>query len=305
VKGLIAIVVAVVAALLALGGGYYAFFVAPERRAEQARLVAPESLLVAETTGQVEVAGGDGAFHAAHAGQSLSEHDRIRTGDEGTATLRTADGSTVKLAPATEARVDELRRELKRLHLGTGMLEADVKDDPQRLFELSFQGQSPDDRATARTRGGAFTASNNGAGTSAVAARRGEVILAARGREVVIRSGQFSRVLPGAPPEQPQDIPASLFTKVEWPPARSNRGELTVAGTTQPGARVQITTDGHRRWLKVDDKGAYKTTITVPDGVHDLHVHALDVGGHSADEKSPRIVVDTKTDFQIHPPKWK
>jgi hypothetical protein len=304
VKGPLAIAAAALVALVALAGGYYAFFVLPERRAEEARALRPETLLVAEVSSVVEVAGPDGAWKPAHAGLTLSEHDRIRTGDDGAATLRGADGSTVKLAGATEARVDELRRELKRLHLGTGMIEADVKDDPRRVFEVSFEGAGSGE-AAARTRGAAFTASTNGAGTSAVAAHRGEVTLSARGREVVIRSGQFARVLPGAPPEDPQPIPASLFLKVAWPATQSNRREVAVAGTTQAGARVKIDADGHSRWVKVDDKGEYKTSLQLDDGAHELRVHAVDVGGHAADEQSPRIVVDTKTDFQIHTPKWR
>ena len=49
---------------------------------------------------------------------------------------------------------------------------------------------------------------------------------------------------------------------------------------------------------------ATEQTSPLPDGSHELHVHATDLAGHVADEKSPRIVVDTKTDFKVHPPKW-
>ena len=41
------------------------------------------------------------------------------------------------------------------------------------------------------------------------------------------------------------------------------------------------------------------------DGAHELSVHASDLAGHVADEKSPKIVVDTKTDFTVHKPTWK
>jgi hypothetical protein len=296
VKGPIAIAVASLLALAALGGGYWFLFVKPERTAEVAHAQKAETLLVAEVSGNVEVAGADGVFHPAAAGATLNERGRVRTSDDGTATLRAADGSTVKLSPGTDARVDELRRELKRLHLGAGMLEADVQDDPQRVFEVTVEGSD----ATARTRGATFAASSNGFGTAAVAARRGEVTLSARGREVVIRSGQFARVLPGSAPEDPQPVPPSLFLKVDWPATRTNKAKVAISGTTMPGARIKV----HGRWIKVDDKGAYRTDLSLPDGVHEVHIHAEDVAGHVADEQSPRIIVDTKTDFAIHPPKW-
>jgi hypothetical protein len=294
------VAIAVVVALGVLGGSYYAFFVRPEKQAERARPVAPETLQVATVSGTVEVAGPDGVFRAARPGDTLSARDRIRTGDEGDAQLRAADGSTVRLLAATDARVDELRRELKRLRLGAGMVEADVQDDPTRVFEVAFDGE-PDGGAVARTRGAAFTATSNGAGTSAVASRRGEVILSARGKEVVIRSGQFARISPGGAPEAPQPLPPSLFLKVAWPAATSSKPRLTVSGETMPGARVKIGT----RWVQVDHKGHYKRELEVPDGTHELQVHAVDVGGHVVDEKSPRIVVDTRTDFKIQSPKWK
>ncbi len=294
-KGPLAITLAILGALLALGVSYYAFFVQREHRTETAAPLEPETLLLATASGTVEVANPDGAWRPAPPGYKLTARERIRTGDDGTAELRAADGSMVKLLGGTEARVDELRRELKRLHLGAGMVEADVRDDPNRVFEVAF------DEGAARTRGAAFTASSNGDGTAAVAARRGEVILSARGKEVVIRSGQFSRVLPGAPPETPQPVPASLFLRVEWPPPTSTRSRLAVSGQTVPGARVKI----GGKWVHVDARGHYRAEFDEPDGVHELHVRATDVGGHLVDEKSPRIIVDTKTDFKIHPLKWK
>ena len=283
-------------ALALLGASYWLFFVRPERAAERARAVAPETLAIGAISGGVEVAGADGLWRTARVGERLSAHDRIRTDDEGFVELHAADGSTVQLAAATEARVDELRRELKRLSLGRGELSADVGDDPSRVFEVEVDGHG----AVARTRGAKFTATADGAGAAAVATRRGEVILSARGKEVVIRTGQFARVGPGGTPDGPRPLPESLFLKVQWPATTSNRSDLAISGQASPGARVKVA--GH--YVRLDADGRYSATVPVPDGVHELRVHATDLAGHVADEKSPRIVVDTKTDFKIHPPKW-
>ncbi|HEX6836360.1 MAG TPA: FecR domain-containing protein [Polyangia bacterium] len=290
-------IVIVVAALGLLGASYWLFFVRPEQAAERARALAPETLAIASLSGGVEVAGPDGAWRPARAGEHLSARDRIRTDDEGVAELRAADGSTVQLSPGTEARIDELRRELKRLSLGHGELSADVRDDPGRVFEVEVDGHG----AVARTRGAKFTANSDGAGAAAVATRRGEVILSARGKEVVIRTGQFARIGPGGAPDGPRPLPESLFLKVQWPAATSNRPEVVVAGQASPGARVKVA--GH--YVRLDADGHYRANVPLPDGAHELHVSATDLAGHVADEKSPRIVVDTKTDFKIHTPKWK
>jgi len=285
-----------VAALALLGASYWLFFVRPERAAERARALAPETLAITSLTGGVDVAGPDGVWRPARAGEHLSARDRIRTDDEGAAQLSAADGSTVQLSAATEARIDELRRELKRLSLGRGELSADVTDSPSRVFEVEVDGHG----AVARTRGAKFTATADGAGGAAVATRRGEVILSARGKEVVIRTGQFARIGAGGTPDGPRPLPESLFLKVQWPATTSNRPDLTVSGQASPGARVKVA--GH--YVRLDADGRYSAKVPLEDGVHELRVHATDLAGHVADEKSPRIVVDTKTDFKIHPPKW-
>jgi len=286
----------VLVALAVLGGSYYFFFVRPERAAEHARALAPETLALTAVSGGVEIAGPDGLWRRARAGELLSANDRIRTDDEGSAELRAADGSTVQLSSGTEARIDELRRELKRLSLGHGELSADVRDDPNRVFEVEVDGHG----AVARTRGAKFTANADGAGAAAVATRRGEVILSARGKEVVIRTGQFARIGPGGAPDGPKPLPESLFLKVQWPATTTNKPEVVVAGQASPGARVKVA--GH--YVRPDADGRYTANVPLTDGIHELQVHATDLAGHVADEKSPRIVVDTKTDFKIHPPKW-
>jgi hypothetical protein len=291
---------AIVLALVALaltGGSYWLFFVRPDRADERARPLAPETLAITAASGGVEVAGPDGVWRPARPGEHLSANDRIRTDDDGTATLTAADGSTVVLSPGTDARIAELRRELKRLSLGRGELSADVGDDPNRVFEVEVDGHG----AVARTRGARFTATADGAGGAAVATRRGEVILSARGKEVVIRTGQFARIEPGSPPDGPRPLPESLFLKVQWPATTSNRPEVVVAGQASPGARVKVA--GH--YVKLEADGRYRTNVPLSDGTHELAVHATDLAGHVADEKSPRIVVDTKTDFTVHPPTWK
>jgi hypothetical protein len=87
---------------------------------------------------------------------------------------------------------------------------------------------------------------------------------------------------------------------VPWPATTTNKPEVVVAGQASPGARVKVA--GH--YVRTDADGRYRQTVPLPDGSHELHVHATDLAGHVADEKSPRIVVDTKTDFTVHPPKW-
>lgn len=302
----IAVAVAILGALLAAGGSYWAFFVRPTARTEAPPPARePEGLRLVSLAGAVEIAGPDGALRPAVVGAVLGPRDRVTTGDDGSAELRGSDGSSVRLLGATSVRVGALRRELARLRLAQGMVEADVPDDPARVFELELdEDQAHDDRkdgAVARTRGARFVASANGAGSAAVASRRGEVVLSARGREVVIRAGEVARVRPGAPPDAPTPIPSSLFLKVAWPPAATTQRRVVVDGSTRAGARVQV----NGRYVPVDADGRYRATLDLPDGTHPLSVKAVDVTGDVASEGGRQVVVDTKTQFQVQKPKWK
>ena len=58
-------------ALALLGASYWLFFVRPERAAERARAVAPETLAIGALTGGVEVAGPDGVWRPARVGERL------------------------------------------------------------------------------------------------------------------------------------------------------------------------------------------------------------------------------------------
>ncbi len=304
-KGRIAVAAAVLAALAAVGISYWAFFVRgehdPPPTAAKPPPAAPLALTVSELVPPVEIAGADGKFHPARVGDTIAPPSQIRTGEAGSATLRAADGSTVRLRGGTTARVEALTRELQRLSLGEGMVEADVPDDPGRLLQLDLEepGAAPGTSPAARTRGAAFVASTDGAGRSAVATRRGEVVLSARGKEVVVHTGEYARVGPGATPDAPAPIPASLFLKVQWP-ASSRTRTVVVAGEAPPGARVSV--EGKR--VKVDPAGKYRAEVTLDEGTHQLAVEAVDVAGRTKRERSPPITIDTSTDFSARPPNW-
>jgi len=306
VKGPLAVGAAVVVALSAIGISYWAFFVRGERESTTAtpRATAPAAvtLTLSELVPPVEIAGADGKFHPARLGDTLAPPMRIRTGDAGSAVLRAADGSTVKLLGGTTARVESLSRELERLSLGEGMVEADVRDDPGRLVQLDLDepGAAPGASPAARTRGAAFVASTDGSGRSAVATRRGEVILSARGKEVIVHTGEYARVGPGERPGAPSPIPGSLFLKVAWPSASRVR-TVVVAGETQPGARVAV----QGRFVRVAPDGKYRAEVSLDEGTHQLAVDATDVAGRTKRERSPPILIDTSTDFQAHPPDWR
>jgi hypothetical protein len=284
---------------VAVAIAYFVLFTRPERRPEAPPPPPPVVLTMSAAEGKVEVLRG-GAWAPARVGERLEASDRVRTGEDGQATLRLSDGSTVRLEAATETQVQTLSRALSRISLGGGGVQADIADDPERLFQVDLD----DDGAVARTRGAAFGVTATAKGTASVAATRGEVAVSARGREVVLRTGQFTRVAPGAPPTEAAPLPASLLLKVAWPGGEKGvvrSKSAVVAGETTPGSRVVV----QGRHVAVDAAGRYRAEVALAEGQNRVTVRARDAAGRQKEERSPPITVDTKTDFKVQVPKWK
>ena len=128
--------------------------------------------------------------------------------------------------------------------------------------------------------------------------------MSARGREVVLRSGQFTRVAPGAPPTDAAPLPPSLLLKVTWPGGEKGLVRSTstvVAGQTDPGSRIVV----QGRHVAVDAEGRYRAEVTLREGENRLTVRARDPVGRQREERSPPIKVDTRTDFKVQVPKWR
>jgi hypothetical protein len=290
---------AVVVGVAAVAVAYLVLFTRTEQRTEAPPPAPPVMLTMAAAEGSVEVFRGD-AWRPARVGERLEASDRVRTGEDGQAALRLSDGSMVRLEAATETHVQTLSRALSRIRLGGGGVQADIADDPARLFQVDLD----DEGAAARTRGAAFGVTATAKGHATVAATRGEVAVSARGREVVIRSGQLTRVAPGASPTEPAPLPASLLLQVAWP--GGDKGLLrstsaVVAGQTDPGSRIVV----QGRHVAVDADGRYRSEVTLREGENRVTVRARDAAGRQREARSPPITVDTKTDFKVHVPQWK
>jgi hypothetical protein len=297
--GVLLVVGAVIVGVGAIAAAYFALFTRREQRSESPPPPPPVALTMSAVDGTVEVHRG-GAWAPARVGERLAASDRVRTGEDGQATLRLPDGSMVRLEAATETQVQTLSRALNRIRLGSGGMQADIADDPERLFQVDLD----DEGATARTRGAAFGVTATSRGNAAVAAMRGEVAVSARGREVVLRSGQFTRVAPGAPPTDAAMLPSSLLLKVTWPGGDKGRlrsAAAVVTGQTDPGSRIVV----QGRHAAVDSDGRYRAEVTLREGANHVTVRARDAAGRQREERSPPLTLDTQTDFKVQVPPWK
>ncbi|QRK05562.1 hypothetical protein JQX13_36200 [Archangium violaceum] len=241
----------------------------------------PESLTLEEIRGTVQVRRG-GEWRAASVGEALRPSDAVRTLDGAYAVLIGGEAVEVRMDAGTEVSVEDLTDSLSRLLLGNGMTTVRVKPEAGQAIEVMAAGSD----AVARTEGGTFTLSNNGAGTVALATLAGEASFSGARKVVIVRAGQQSIVRPGRGPSDPTPIPTSLLLKVNWP-ARPRR-QVVVSGQSDPGARVEVA----GRVVPTDDQGHFSEVVSLKEGTNAVRVHASSVGGLRQEEKR-ELTVDT------------
>jgi len=260
---------------------------------------APLALSLTEIDGQVEITHGQqGGWQAAELGMVLAARDRIRTRIDARATLAMPGMFSVRLMPDSEFLVRQLAENAVRFLLDEGMISADVRYDPEQLFEVAASS------AVATTRGGRFRMHVDQTGSVVVGANRGTLDLESGDEVVQVREGFQARAEAGRPPQDPIRIPNRLFLKVSWPRRRDlSARKLALAGRTVPGARVRI--DGVT--VEVDARGNFRTLVALEEGRNRVRVESSDMAGQRAVERSPPIRVDTRGDsFEIRtsPQMW-
>jgi hypothetical protein len=286
--------IGLVAILAALPLGYFLFLHQPPPPPPPPVVEAPPApppekrevqLELKEVRGMVEVRRGKGEWRAASVGEALRPSDAVRTQDGSYAVLIGGEAVEVRMEAGTEVSVEALTDSLSRLLLNNGMTTVRITPGAGHSFELNATGSD----ASARTEGGTFTVSNNGAGTVALATLLGEVSFSGQRKVVIVRAGQQSIIRPGHGPTDPTPIPSSLLLKVNWPARPTvTRRQLVVSGQTEPGSHVDVA--GKR--VPTDDEGRFSHPVSLEEGANTVQVRAVSVGG-VRQENQRALTVDT------------
>jgi hypothetical protein len=247
----------------------------------------PVNIVLSEVQGEVEIRDeADGGWRPAKQGDELRSSVGVRTKDGAVAVMVGGEKWEVRMEPGTEVEVGELSDSISKLLLANGMAHARVKGGARHAFEVkATQGD-----AVARTDGGVFSISHNGAGTVAVGTEEGEVEFLGRGKVVIVRAGQGSIIKPGQAPTDPSPLPSSLLLKVALPATTTtNKPKIIVSGQVIPGSHVTVS----GKPAPVDADGKFKLPILLGEGKSTVDVRAVGVGNQSAESKHA-YEVDTR-----------
>jgi hypothetical protein len=265
------------------------------RDAAATAAVKPHGVRVTSVSGAAELKRAAAPPRRLQVGDELGAEDSVRT-DDGTAGFDVGGVAEVQVAPHTQVAVAELTAKLKRVRLRDGRLSAVVHGTGDDGFEVEAQ----EGAAVARALKGEFSVQALGAHV-AVAAKAGEVTLAAHGRSVQIGAGQISVVEAQQPPSAPSQIPPSLYVKLTSShPAAQRARDTLVKGATAPGAVISV---GGVRAV-ADAAGTFSAHVALREGANDLVIESEDALGRRQKAQVPRIVVDSSEPDVKSKVKW-
>lgn len=222
----------------------------------------------------------------AEVGQVLAEGDAVRTGLFSEAVLHLRGKSSVVVAANTDFVVGQDLIQRSSFELGVGHIKAAIPRGGDRAYEFHSRGSD----AVASSDQGEFSMSSDGEGTVVVDSHKGQVKLAADGKEVVVRRGRRSMVLPDKPPSRVLPIPSSVALRVKWPGTKLDKTRVTVQGKTSAGAMVLV----NGILVRADAQGRFVLDVPLREGSNRLVVSATDNAGNTASTQSPEIMVDTQ-----------
>lgn len=243
----------------------------------------PAPATVVAVSGSVRVTPSGEAGRALQAGESLHAGTRLEAAANSSATLRFADGSTLRVQPGAQLELDTVSVYAgggmadTRLRLQQGRVE--IGANPRRAPGSRLQVITPS--AVAAVRGTQFRV-----GADARLTRQetleGEVVFDASGARVAVAAGQGSVAEAGKPPSAPVALlPAPELAAL---PARIDTLPLVFDWPVQTGAATwlaQIAPDAgfETVLLETAARAPRATFADLPDGHYVLRVRAVDAQG--------------------------
>ena len=165
----------------------------------------PQSAVLTDARGVVEVRARKGAWTAVSTGQPIAMGGRVRTGALSSARLAFYDGSQVYLGPGTEISVDELDARLsggpRTVVLTQWSGETDHDVTPAGDANARYEVRTP--TATGKAQGTAFHVSVPSAGLARFSVDEGSVAVTNLNVTVVVVAGQATTVQTDQAPDEP------------------------------------------------------------------------------------------------------
>jgi hypothetical protein len=227
----------------------------------------------------------NGQWYVVQAGDLLPVQDLIRTNKGASALLRRG-GTEIEVREDVDIRLEQLANPRPREDAGSattaaaptasfdlvrgGNVVASV-DDPNEKLQITAGGTRAVNDGVSR-----FVVQLSADGSVTVGTAKGEVLFAAKGKQVSVTAGHESTARSDHEPGEPQSIPEELLLSVMWPEIDHAEAHAQVQGKVRPSSRVKV--NGVDAQIHAD--GRFAASIPLAVGPNKIEVEAQDILGH-------------------------
>ncbi len=274
---------------------------ASARRASAAGAIA---IPAARTGGGVEVVAATGAVEAQHDGRwlavkpgdTLGNTDVVRTAAGATAVLRLNAGTEIELRPGVEIGLGALGEDGAepsgssagtppapgagpgagaRVNLRRGKLLA-------RVAGSEALAVTARDTRTSNAGPARFVVQADERGRVSVAALAGSARFTAAGKSVTVAEGTTTAAAAGAPPQDPERIPAEVLLNVAWPTPDRHDAETEIGGRAAPSSTITVRTGDSARVAAAGPDGRFSVLVPLrASGKTPVEIEAEDLSGRT------------------------
>jgi hypothetical protein len=229
------------------------------------------------------------------AGDTLASTDVVRTAPGATAVLRLNVGTEIELRPGVEIGLGALGEDgteptptsadaasaggpgngaAARLSLRRGKLLARVAGNE----ELAVSAR---DTRTTNTGPARFVVQADEHGRVSVAALAGNARFTAAGKSVTVAEGMTTSAPVGAPPQDPERIPAEVLLNVVWPTPDRHDAEAEIAGRAAPASTITVRSGDTSKVAATGPDGRFKVVMPLRPGKTPVEIEAEDLAGRT------------------------
>ena len=118
-------------------------------------------------------------------------------------------------------------------------------------------------------------------GRVSVAALAGNARFTAAGKSVTVSEGTTTSASPGAPPQDPERIPAEVLLNVVWPTPDRHDAEAEIAGRAAPASTITVRSGDTAKVAATGPDGRFKVVMPLRPGKTPVEIEAEDLVGRT------------------------
>ncbi len=255
-------------------------------------LFAKKVFLIVDVSGAVEIESG-GVWIPLTPGMKVKENTRVRTSKGSKVVLALAEGVNVEVKGDSEVLLGGVKEDKVVMKLERGVVSTEIRAAGPVKKVMVTAGDNVIEASS-----GTVLLSSDGKGTVAVSSKGTAAKFVINKNTVEVKPGEKIVYSKGVEVlRKSKDAPLEL--KVKWPPTKINKKEVTISGTTEPGALITV----NETVLYADDKGSFESKVTLEEGKNEIVVIASDILGREnikrkvieVDTSLPELRIDRKT----------